>query len=86
MQTPTIDEMTQGFRDATAQNVERMMEMGQAWATWQIDQMKALESGLGVAVKSSLGAVEQATRAGLEMNRILLGAFVAGRPQDKAQA
>lgn len=86
MQTPTIDEMAQGFRDATAQNAERVMEMGRAWTTWQIDQMKALESGLGVAMKTSFGAFEQATRAGLEMNRILFGAYVSTATQDKAQA
>lgn len=86
MQTPTIDEMAQGFRAATAQNAERVMELGRTWTTWQIDQMKAVESGLGVAMKASLGAFEQATRAGLEMNRILMGAFLSAATQDKAQA
>ena len=86
MQTPTMDDLAQSLRDATTQNAERMTEMGRAWTTWQIDQMKAVESGLGVAVKTSFGALEQAARAGLEMNRILLGAFTATSAQGKAQA
>ena len=86
MHTPTMDELAQGLRDATAQNVERMTALGSAWTTWQIDQMKAMETGMGLAMKTSFGALEQATRAGLEMNRILLGAFVPAATQDRAQA
>ncbi len=82
MQTPTMNEMAQSFRDAYGLQSERMLSMGRQMTDWQLAQMKAMEASTKTAVQVSFAAMEQAVSATYEMNRLFFAAFTPPKAED----